>query len=845
MVEDIDAILDKLDELAEKIDDIGVKIDEMSEKGIKIEVEIIGQDKLDELKLFLDDIADHEYIVNLRIEIDGEDKVDELKLKLDELEAAPHEIDLKVNDADLADAEAKIAALNHQLDNNKNSMDAAKDSGNGFEFSMLMLAPALIPVSAALVSVVGAAGGLAAAFGAMAVPGLAFGLSLKSMYTSASTLVSSLTAAQQASLASANTFGQVTSILNKSSTAYQNMDSYMRNVTTEYVLMKNAVTKFQDALQPEAAVAMYDGMQLLDVALKDLLPAAQQFGKAFDGVLGTLLSRMQDPVFQSFFANATKWMGALVTSWGDGFINIIEGITALLDAFLPLGVSMSSGFLKMTQSFDAWAQKIGNTAGWKKFISTVETDGPKILKTLGDIVRVITHIVTALGEQNVNTKIFDDLVGVFGKLSNLTGAHQGLTAIIGDVLLLGIAAVKLGPALGPLMSFLASPVGIVVGSIIALGAAFLYAYEKSKTFHDWVNANFGPMFKSLEGDVQQFKQWFTSVWPEIQQVWQKYGKNIENIIVDDFGFIVSTIGNALKVIEGVIDIALGLLTGNWSKVWTGIKMILGGIWNEIVATAEDGAKILGNELDMAWKTISADVSSAWDKIYANFVKNMGDIESATKGGFDTVTRDAEQWGKDFYNAIVSAINTVLNFFGTLDTKIVNAIGDAGKILWNIGVDIIDGLIGGIESMIGDVESTLSSLTSWITSWKGPPEKDKSLLTPAGASIIQGLIDGMESKYGGVENSLGGLTKTIGSKFGQQFTTDINAQVNASLNAVGNNRQMSGAAGGSGSGGVNVNSGAIQINNPTAEPASVSLTKLLQNGAKFGMLQAPIGTPTGV
>lgn len=844
MVEDIDAILDKLDELAAKIDDIGVKIDEISGKGIKIDVEIIGQDKLDELKLLLDDIDSRDYQVRIKIEIEDQDKLEELWLELEDLTDTPHEVKITIDDAALAEDEAKLEALNRQLDDTKKSADGAKKSGDGFSFSMAMLAPLLIPASAAVLSLVGAVGGLSAVLGAVAVPGAAFAFSLESMYTSASTLVSGLTAAQQAALANDKTFGQVTKTLNDSSTAYQNMDSYMRNVVTEYVLMKDAVTRFQTALQPETAVAMYDILQILTVALKDLLPAAQQFGKAFDGVLGTLLARLQDPTFQKFFADATRWMGTLVTAWGDGFVNIIEGIAALLDAFLPLGVSMSTGFLKMTESFDTWAQHIGNTAGWKKFISTVEADGPKILLIIGELARIIGHLVAALGEQSVNTTFFDKLAEDLGKLSNLTGAHQGLTAIVGDVLLLGLAASKLGPALGPLMSFLATPVGLAVAAVLALAGAFLLAYEKSATFRNWVNTNLLPMFKTLEGDVKQMQQWFTSVWPEIQKVWEKYGKNIENIIVEDLNFIVGTIGAVMKVIEGIFDIALGLLTGNWSQVWKGIKTIFGALWGEIELAVKTAVGNMKNELSMAWKTISADVSSAWDGIARNFDKNFGIIEGWVKGGFDTVTRDAMQWGKDFYNAIVTAINTVLNFFGSLTGKIQNAIGDAGSILYNIGRDIINGLISGIESMIGSVESTLSNLTSWITSWKGPPEKDKVLLTSAGSDIIQGLINGMESKYAAVGSSLGGLTKTIGGKFGQQFTTDIQAQVNASMNSVGMNHGSAAAGAQTSSGNVNVNSGAIQIYNPTAEPASVSLTKLLQNGAKFGMLQAPIGTPSG-
>ena len=63
-------------------------------------------------------------------------------------------------------------------------------------------------------------------------------------------------------------------------------------------------------------------------------------------------------------------------------------------------------------------------------------------------------------------------------------------------------------------------------------------------------------------------------------------------------------------------------------------------------------------------------------------------------------------------------------------------------------------------MIGSVKSTLSSLTSSLTSWKGPADYDAILLTPAGRLVIDGFIRGLESRYGAVRRSLGALTGMV-------------------------------------------------------------------------------------
>ena len=77
---------------------------------------------------------------------------------------------------------------------------------------------------------------------------------------------------------------------------------------------------------------------------------------------------------------------------------------------------------------------------------------------------------------------------------------------------------------------------------------------------------------------------------------------------------------------------------------------------------------------------------------------------------------------------------------------------------------IQGLIDGIQSEIGEVKDKLGDLTSKLTSWKGPPKRDATLLTPAGKSIIQGLINGFDARFDDVKASLGKLTTAIRDAF---------------------------------------------------------------------------------
>src|SRR5690606_13016897 len=89
-----------------------------------------------------------------------------------------------------------------------------------------------------------------------------------------------------------------------------------------------------------------------------------------------------------------------------------------------------------------------------------------------------------------------------------------------------------------------------------------------------------------------------------------------------------------------------------------------------------------------------------------------------------------------------------------------ALGNLAGTLASAGRDLIAGFISGITSKIGDVQSTLSSLTSKLTDWKGPPKKDAKILTPAGRLLIEGFIKGIDGTTAKLRSRLESITKAL-------------------------------------------------------------------------------------
>lgn len=847
IVEDVDAIISKLDELKDKIDELDVKLDELSHKEVNIAVLIDGMDKLDELVLKLDEMEAKDHTITVMIEIDGKSDLDKLIVELLDLESKNHDVTVKVSTDGIAKSEAELKALDKSLDDTKKKTDSANDSANKFKFSWMLLAPALVPAVGILDVLIGAAGGLSAAFVAMAIPLGVLAYTAKSFISQMSSVSSGLSTTAAEAASNATTFKQMYDVLNSNSTAFQQMDPLLKDATVNYMLLQNAISNFQTAVEPSVLGMINTGFKLLEQLLTILIPMVNIAAGAVNTFLKDFSNRLKDPTFTKWFGDIEKNLGTLIADWSGGVLNIIEGITAILDAFLPLGVQMSGGFLKMTQEFDKWAQHLGQSKGFHDFVAIVEKDGPILWNILGQVIKLIGNLFMALQNNGATTGFLTALDNILKTLNGFMSAHPGVSKVATDLLLMGLAASKLAPLLGPIISFLATPVGLVVAGIVALAVGFIALYKNSKQFRDWVNTNLLPMFKDVAKDAVDMKNWLVSIWPEIQKVWKEYGGYILSDLEAAFKLITQTIQNAMKLIKGIIDVVLGVLSGNWSQVWKGVKEIFSALVGQMLDIAKYFYRELLNTFDILWHIVSQLFTSALRGIENNFDTNMRKIEGWVSDAYHSVINTVKSWMADFVTWISNGIGKVGATFSSLPGKILSWLGNLGSLLINAGEQLISGLVSGISNSFGSVQSILGDLTSALTSWKGPPSKDKTLLYSAGQMIIDGFVSGLESKYSKVQSSLTGLTNSVSKNLTTSTTAKISAAVSSSATGSVKSSSVGSGAGtsGSGSSGANVNfaAGSIVVNNPKQEQPGVTLTRTLQGVSRWGTIQTPVGFST--
>ena len=300
---------------------------------------------------------------------------------------------------------------------------------------------------------------------------------------------------------------------------------------------------------------------------------------------------------------------------------------------------------------------------------------------------------------------WDDLKEDFELLENVPKLRDGFAAIVA-------AFQNAWAVLSPIFSQVATAIGAAFGDSEG-GAA--------STFSKLVGIVGTAM--SLIG--AQIQMWLSV----ISALWSAFGPTILTVVTTVFTAVQGVISGVMTFVQGIISAVLAAIQGDWSGAWEGIRTAVSGAWQAISAIVSLGIAQARAYMSAGWAAIKAVVSAAWAAITS---------------------------------AISAGVNSAISFVASLPGRALAALGNIGGILTGAGRSLIQGFINGITSMISTVQSTLSGLTSKLTSWKGPPSKDATLLAGAGRLVIGGFITGMESQYGAVQRSLAGLTGTVAS-----------------------------------------------------------------------------------
>ena len=332
--------------------------------------------------------------------------------------------------------------------------------------------------------------------------------------------------------------------------------------------------------------------------------AAGGAGRAFTGLFsGTKIGNLFSGIGGAaggLFSKAFSGIGGLAT----GAAGKVTGIFARAGSKIaagPLGKIggvVGKGFGKLTTMI-APLQKLGGA-----ILGPFGGIAGKILPVVGVIGLIIAAVQIfrdhlddiRAGVEKVfgpaGVAVFDNIVGVITNIGNtikgifsdgnLASAREFINGIFGEQ---GVAVFDtfvsimqtVGGVIGQFISFIDTSVKPVIEELFAFIVTTVLP-QIAQTFVEW-----GP---TITGVIQSIWEIFQTVATAVMGIIQALMPTIQGLIGTGLETIKTVVGGALTAIQGLLNVFAGIFTGDWSRVWEGVKGIFSGVWEAIKGIAK-------------------------------------------------------------------------------------------------------------------------------------------------------------------------------------------------------------------------------------------------------------------
>lgn len=449
----------------------------------------------------------------------------------------------------------------------------------------------------------------------------------------------------------------------------------------------------------------------------------------------------------------------------------VRGGGALIDAFTNCGLSYKD-FAAVIESTDVagtldntYNETYNSTEKLKKEFDRLKEKfgelGVKIMES--GLLEGLEKLVDAFGRliDKFNEMPEDKQKMIIQTLTAIAVAAPVLMTVGGIISSVGSIISMVGSALSSIGGAIASitPVGLV---IMALAGTFIYLWERVTGFKDTVVNNFNDVKKSAS-------ELFSGIKERIEPLKEALG-NLISLLEGQFspviGIVTAVWTTALNwlstafdtfcnAILGLLDIFIGIFTGDWDRVWSGIKTIFTGAIDgligvfsglidgimkgflafyegirkaaavvgielpEITHTVESGMGDMVASVKTAGNDMTASAQTAGNDMAAGYQSAENFNTSGIENKFQTVNNNAYTWGKDAGNQWASGLensrinSAVTNVAQQIKDKIGFSVPEEGP-LSNADTympDMIDLFVKGIKDNQSKLFNAVNSLAS--------------------------------------------------------------------------------------------------------------------------------------
>jgi phage-related minor tail protein len=351
-----------------------------------------------------------------------------------------------------------------------------------------------------------------------------------------------------------------------------------------------------------------------------------------------------------------------------------------------------------------------------------------------------------------------------GPLATLLAQVQGFGAQVGPALgAAGQTLAQFGAALLPTLQGIGREILGVVGPALA---------------------DFGAL---ISGEIVPAFQAFL---PAITPVAKFLLEVIGGAVVGALKGAVTAIKGAMTLIAGILNVFAALFTGDWSRLWKGLKQILSGVLQTLLGAVQVflnvgllrafklGLTLLKGIFTGGLRAITGLWSSALDGLGGlarSGLRAIGNLIVGAVRGYIGLWRGGLT---TLRNVVAGLLTRYVDLWRSVPGRIIGLFRTAGGALVSAGRDMVQGLLNGAGQLLPKIgQFFLDKLPGWI---RGPFEKALGISSPSrvfaryGLNITQGLARGLDAGGKTAQDAVTRLAGGVQARWeaAQQRLTDV-------------------------------------------------------------------------
>lgn len=558
--------------------------------------------------------------------------------------------------------------------------------------------------------------------------------------------------------------------LNTVKTAMQSLQPFFSGISRGMEEASQSVLKW--AQNSGVASRFFNMMNTTGVSVfNKLLSAAGGFGDGLVNVFTQLAPLFQwsadwlDRLGQSFsnWANSaagensiTRFIEYTKTNLpiiGNIFKNVFVGINNLMNAFSGSSTGIFQSLEQMTVKFREWSEQVGQSQGFKDFVSYIQTNGPLIMQLIGNIARGLVAFATAMAP--IASAVLRVAVAITGWIANLFEAHPATAQLVGVIItLVGAFRFLIAPILA-VMDFL----GPLAARLVALVTKFGWAKTGTLVL--------SKAMTSLKGPIKLVTAIFQLLFGKIGLI-----RNAITGLVTVFGIL----GGPITIVIGVIAALIAIFVLLWNKnegfrnfiinAWNAIKTFMVTVWNVLKTVAS-----------VVWNAILKAITTAVTNVYNFIMIIWNQIVAYLQGLWNGIIAIATT----VWNLLVTIITTVFTTIMTIVMTIWTAIWTFLSTIWNTIITIATTIWNLLVTVITTVFTTIMTIamTIWNAIWTflqtlwntivTVATKVWNAITTAISTALQAAWSFISNIWNTIWSFLSGILTTIWNKVVSIFT----------------------------------------------------------------------------